>query len=203
MNRWIGLVATAASAFALSACATHAPSSGLVISNVTVVSPERAQPLKHAYVRIIDGRIAELSTQRLRGASQIDGTNRYLIPGLIDSHVHLAVPPGFPSAMTAQQAAAHPGIVAAALEQDPRSYLFFGFTTVVDLVGSAERTDFEDRTPDGSVAREGQLVVKASGSRNTEEDVALKTLRGSRVRFDRDHVVSESGDEPAGRRAIR
>ena len=140
MNRWIGLVATACCAFALSACATHAPSSGLVISNVTVVSPERAQPLKHAYVRIIDGRIAELSTQRLRGASQIDGTNRYLIPGLIDSHVHLAVPPGFPSAMTSQQAAAHPEIVAAALDQDPRSYLYFGFTTVVDLVGSAERT---------------------------------------------------------------
>jgi len=42
--------------------------------------------------------------------------------------------------MTAQQAAAHPEIVAAALEQDPRSYLFFGFTTVFDLVGSAERT---------------------------------------------------------------
>lgn len=140
MNRWIGLAAAAGSAFALSACATHAPPSDLVISNVTVVSPERAQPLEHAYVRIIDGRIAELSTRRLRGAAQIDGTNRYLIPGLIDSHVHLAVPPGFPSAMTAQQAAAHPGIVAAALEQDPRSYLFFGFTTVVDLVGSAERT---------------------------------------------------------------
>lgn len=140
MARWIAFATMAGSAVVLSACATYPPPSGLVISNVTVVSPERARPLRHAYVRIVDGRISELSMGRLRGASQIDGTNRYLIPGLIDSHVHLAVPPGFPSAMTAQQAAAHPGIVAAALEQDPRSYLFFGFTTVVDLVGSDERT---------------------------------------------------------------
>ena len=140
MTRLIALAATAGACFGLSACATHAPSSGLIISNVTVVSPERAQPLEHAYVRILDGRISELSTRPLRDAPQIDGTDRYLIPGLIDSHVHLAVPPGFPSAMTAQQAAAHPKTVAAALEQDPRSYLFFGFTTVVDLVGSAERT---------------------------------------------------------------
>lgn len=42
--------------------------------------------------------------------------------------------------MNAEQAAAHPELVAAALEQDPRSFLFFGFTTVVDLVGTAERT---------------------------------------------------------------
>ena len=122
------------------ACATQAPRSGLVVSNVTVVSPERATSLEHAYVRILDGRIAELSERRLRGETEIDGTGRYLIPGLIDSHVHLVVPPGFPSPMTAEQAAAYPDIVAAALAQDPKSYLFFGFTTVVDLVGSAERT---------------------------------------------------------------
>lgn len=140
MTRLIAIVATAGACFGLFACATHAPSSGLIISNVTVVSPERAHPLEHAYVRILDGRISEVSTRPLRGAQQIDGTNRYVIPGLIDSHVHLAVAPGFPSAMTAKQAAAHATTVATALEQDPRSYLFFGFTTVVDLVGSAERT---------------------------------------------------------------
>jgi imidazolonepropionase-like amidohydrolase len=128
------------SGLALGACALRAPLTGLVISNVTVVSAERARPLAHAYVRIVDGRIAELSEQPLQGAEQIDGSGRYLIPGLIDSHVHLAVAPGFPAPMTAAQAAAHPEIVTAALEQDPRSYLFFGFTTVLDLVGSAERT---------------------------------------------------------------
>jgi hypothetical protein len=42
--------------------------------------------------------------------------------------------------MTFEQAAAHPAIAAAALAQDPKSYLFFGFTTVVDLNGGADRT---------------------------------------------------------------
>src|SRR5579871_1542136 len=125
----------AVTCLALSACAarTDGPPSGLVISNVTVVSPERTTPLAHAYVRIVDGKIAEVSQSPLRGETEIDGTGRYLIPGLIDSHVHLAVSPGYPSGMTAKEAAAHPDVVAAALAQDPRSYLFFGFTSVVDL----------------------------------------------------------------------
>jgi imidazolonepropionase-like amidohydrolase len=142
MARRTALAATASSCLALFGCSTQnqAPSSGLVVADVTVVSPEREAPLEHAYVRILDGRILEVSERRLRGEQEIDGTGRYLIPGLIDSHVHLAVPPGFPSAMTAEQAAAHPDVVAATLAQDPESYLSFGFTTVVDLVGSADRT---------------------------------------------------------------
>jgi imidazolonepropionase-like amidohydrolase len=115
------------------------PSSGLVISDVTVVSPERAAPLEHAHVRIHDGRITEVSEQPLEGGHQVNGTGRYLIPGLIDTHVHLAIPPGFPASMTAADAAGHPDIVAEALAQDPRSYLYFGFTTVLDLVGSGDR----------------------------------------------------------------
>src|SRR5689334_200946 len=112
---------------------------GLVIANVTIVSPERRAPLEHAHVRIVDGRIVEVSARPLHDKEQIDGTGRYLVPGLIDSHVHLAVPPGFPSSMTPEQARAHPEVVASTLAQDPRSYLFFGFTTVVDLVGSGDR----------------------------------------------------------------
>ena len=141
MNRRVALITTAAPCLALFACLTQkqAPPAGLVVSDVTIVSPERAAPLEHAYVRILDGRIAEVSTRPLRGQEKIDGTGRYLIPGLIDSHVHLAVPPGFPAAMTREQAAAHPDVVASTLAQDPKSYLFFGFTTVVDLVGSGDR----------------------------------------------------------------
>ena len=140
MTRPTVLAATAIGCFLLAACAKQAPPSGLVISDVTVVSPERAAVLEHAYVRIVDGKIAELSERPLRGETEIDGKGRFLVPGLIDSHVHLALPPGFPAPMNSEQAAAHPEIVAAALEQDPRSFLYFGFTTVIDLVGTAERT---------------------------------------------------------------
>lgn len=144
LTRWICYLA------ALLACACAArtaskqpasrdPSSGLVISDVTVISPERAAPLDHAHVRIRDGRIMEVSERPLEGGQEIDGTGRYLIPGLIDAHVHLAISPGFPAAMTAADAAANPDIVAEALAQDPKSFLYFGFTSLLDLVGSGDR----------------------------------------------------------------
>ena len=62
-----------------------------VIRNVTLVSPEREMPLANAHVLIRDGRIAEVSAQPIAapGAEVIDGTGRFLVPGLIDSHVHL------------------------------------------------------------------------------------------------------------------
>lgn len=139
MNRSIGAAAAAASCFWAFACSPQDAASGLVISDVTVISAEREAPLEHAWVRILDGRIAEVSEEPLRGEEEIDGAGRYLIPGLIDTHVHLAIAPGFPPAMTAEQAAAHPDVAAAALAQEPRSYLFFGFTAVLDLIAESER----------------------------------------------------------------
>src|SRR5437868_10570888 len=64
---------------------------GFVIKDVTVVSPERKDPLPHAMVAVRNGRIAAIGTDLIAGphTSQIDGRGRFLIPGLIDSHVHL------------------------------------------------------------------------------------------------------------------
>jgi allantoinase len=47
--------------------------------------------MQHAVVVIRDGRIAEIGTDLVAGphAKRIDGHNRFLIPGLIDSHVHV------------------------------------------------------------------------------------------------------------------
>jgi imidazolonepropionase-like amidohydrolase len=141
MNRLIVSASAVGSCLLLLACSTSKQTlPGFVLSDVTVISPERAAPLTHAYVRIVDGKIAEVSERPLRGELQFDGTGRFLIPGLIDSHVHLAVSPGYPAAMTAEQARAHPAVVAGNLAQDPRSFLFYGFTTVIDLVGTPERT---------------------------------------------------------------
>jgi imidazolonepropionase-like amidohydrolase len=63
------------------------------------------------------------------GVTVIDGTGRFLVPGLMDSHVHLAGVPG----MTPDHEAALPEVASAYGRQLPRSYLYFGFTTVVDL----------------------------------------------------------------------
>jgi imidazolonepropionase-like amidohydrolase len=112
------------------ACVVPAPSpGGLVISNVTVISPDRSEPLVNAHVRIVGDRIDAVSLSPLAGKQVIDGGGGYLIPGLIDGHVHLDVLP----VLRPQDEAKHPGLSEELREQEPRSYLYFGFTTVIDL----------------------------------------------------------------------
>jgi imidazolonepropionase-like amidohydrolase len=110
----------------------------LSIEHVTIVSPERGGVLRDASVRIKDGRIAGIATSKrphqTRVDAVIDGKGLYLAPGLIDSHVHLSAIPG----MTSEQEAQHPDIAQAAREQIPRSYLLYGFTTLIDLISAPQ-----------------------------------------------------------------
>lgn len=105
----------------------------LVLRNVTIVSPERAAPLTDAWVAVRDGRIAAVGEgnpdDSWSRTPVVDGEGRYLTPGLIDSHVHLAYVPGFPSPTPPKL-----NHIAEAYEaQLPRSYLYFGYTTLIDL----------------------------------------------------------------------
>jgi len=104
---------------------------GAVIKNVTLISPERATPLLHADLIIRDGRIAKIGTNLDAGphARRIDGTGRFLIPGLIDSHVHV----DHSAALDDDAIEAHPELWSAYRAQVPRAYLAFGFTSIVDL----------------------------------------------------------------------
>ena len=61
-----------------------------------------------------------------------DAKNQYVIPGLIDSHNHI----DFVSGLTDEQYASHPQFVADYRKQLPRSYLYFGYTTVIDVATS-------------------------------------------------------------------
>jgi imidazolonepropionase-like amidohydrolase len=139
--------------------ATALPSEGatgqdLRIEHVTVVSPERSAPLlPDVNVTVREGRIAAIvpaaqdKDSRHADASAIGGRGLYLVPGLIDTHVHLGSIPG----MTEEQERAHPDIARAAREQIPRSYLYFGFTTLIDLVSTPQamaRWQSHDPVPD-------------------------------------------------------
>ncbi|MCB1599396.1 MAG: amidohydrolase family protein [Xanthomonadales bacterium] len=116
---------------AMLACNAPLYAHSLLISDVILVSPERAAPLVHAHVLVRDGRIAEIRQSRPRGRfdQTLDARGRWLTPGLIDSHVHL----GSDAGLREDQAQAHPELRAAFLAQEPRSYLYFGFTHLVDL----------------------------------------------------------------------
>jgi imidazolonepropionase-like amidohydrolase len=103
------------------------------ITDVYIVSPENLDHIKKGNVLIENGRIARVERNHKAkppaGATVIDGHGQYLIPGLIDSHVHLASIPG----MTSDQESAHGALVNSYLKQMPRSYLYYGYTTLVDL----------------------------------------------------------------------
>jgi hypothetical protein len=69
-----------------------------VFDNVTVIDPESRQVNAHQDVYIRDGKIAQIldGDAPMEGVTQkIDGTGRYLIPGLMDMHVHLTIAPVF------------------------------------------------------------------------------------------------------------
>jgi imidazolonepropionase-like amidohydrolase len=104
---------------------------GMVIENVTLISPERDAPLLHADVVLRDGRIAEIGTNFVLGphAQRTDGSGRLLVPGLIDSHVHVS----HSAALDDDTIDANPELWAAYRAQVPRAYLAFGFTSIVDL----------------------------------------------------------------------
>ena len=113
----------------------------LRISHVTIASPERVAGLPDADVLIHDGRIVAITTGAGPAApggagpvTTLDGRGLFLTPGLIDSHVHLGTLPG----MTGEQEAQHPQLAQRAWEQMPRSFLLYGFTTLVDLISTPQ-----------------------------------------------------------------
>jgi len=118
---------------------------GTVIQNVTVISPEPSAPLAHALVVVRDGQIAQVGTDLVAGehAKQIDGRGGFLIPGLIDSHVHV----GNMGPLNDDEIEKHPDLLAAYRAQLPRSYLAFGFTTLVDLNLREKTLDWFNATP--------------------------------------------------------
>jgi imidazolonepropionase-like amidohydrolase len=118
---------------------------GTVIQDVTLISPERASPLEHADVVIRNGKITEIGARLVAGprARRIDGSGRFLIPGLIDSHVHV----GHSAALDDVAIDAHPELWAAYRAQVPRAYLAFGFTSIVDLDLSPSDKAWFEGTP--------------------------------------------------------
>lgn len=116
------------------------------ITGVTIVSPENLDHIEKGSVLIEDGRIARvdrsLRARKPAGATVIDGRGQYLIPGLMDSHVHVSSIPGLgiiPEQLklgepVAKSYSKHEAMVEAYLKQMPRSYLYYGYTTLVDLV---------------------------------------------------------------------
>lgn len=113
---------------------------------MTIISPENLTHIGKGNVLIEDGRIVRvertLKAEKPAGSTVVDGRGQYLIPGLIDSHVHVSSIPGLgmiPEQVKLNEPEAksyfqHEAMANAYLKQLPRSYLYYGYTTLVDLV---------------------------------------------------------------------
>lgn len=104
----------------------------LAIVDVSVIPMDTERTLRHQTVIIRDGKISEIGPSATieipREAERIAGKDKFLMPGLIDAHVHLMSP------------------------DDLISYLAFGVTTVVNMSGTPS-----DLKMAGEV-RKGQLL---------------------------------------------
>jgi hypothetical protein len=103
------------------------------ITDVTIISPENLDHIETGSVLLENGHI--VSVERKKGvktpvgATVVSGKGQFLIPGLIDSHVHLASVPG----TSFDSPEGKPEMIREYFKQLPRSYLYYGYTTVVDL----------------------------------------------------------------------
>jgi imidazolonepropionase-like amidohydrolase len=124
------------SLFSVVAFADSAPNQAadrIWITDVTIISPEKLDQVEKGSVLIENGRIVRVErkkgAKKPAGATVFSGKGQFLIPGLIDSHVHLASVPG----MSFDKSGSKSETIKEYFKQLPRSYLYFGYTTVVDL----------------------------------------------------------------------
>ena len=105
--------------------------------DVTVIPMDREQLLPHETVLVRNRGIAQVGPARSinvpKGCDTIDGRNRYLIPGLTDTHAHL------PLTGTADQ------LLVLQL------FLANGITTAINMEGSREILSLRDRINHGAV----------------------------------------------------
>lgn len=124
------------------------PLASTVIKDVTLISAHLDQALPNRDVLIRDGRILDIirsgtnypSHDKRAGwrkeSRRIDGRGKFLIPGLIDSHVHL----GHNPMLDPGDGQAHKTLRSLYKRQLPRSFLYHGFTTLIDLDFTPERS---------------------------------------------------------------
>jgi len=105
----------------LAACAPSEPAADLAIRNVTVIDAVNGARTAQTVV-VHEGRIVAVqdASEAVAAAEVVDGTGRFLIPGLWDFHVHLTYDARFTEAM--------PGL-----------FLHHGITSIRDTGGPLER----------------------------------------------------------------
>jgi len=106
---------------------------GLLIENVTILTPKDGKYSSFIGNIVIENdEIISVSRDQktVKGSfTTVNGKGKYIIPGLIDSHVHLASIAG----MNWKHVQKYPDFSKAYFDQLPNSYLYYGYTTLIDV----------------------------------------------------------------------
>ena len=106
----------------------------LIIADVSIVSPHLPDPQHGMSILLEDGRIKAISASAIEvadGVQSVSAQGMYLVPGIMDSHVHVSSIPGMGFGVE-PVARANPALVEAYYHQQPRSFLYYGVTQVLD-----------------------------------------------------------------------
>ncbi len=105
----------------------------ILIENATIINPASSRnEVLDGFVLIRDESIEYVGRKRPKvpkTIKTIDGRGKFVIPGLIDSHVHLANIAGLNFKFSRK----YPELAESYYRQLNRSYLYFGYTTLIDL----------------------------------------------------------------------
>jgi len=106
---------------------------GTLINNITIISANDSKVDSFLGFVVIDGEKIIYTNKKPPALSgkfkEINGERKFIISGLIDSHVHLANTARFNVLLKNK----YPELLKTYFEQLPRSYLYHGFTTLIDV----------------------------------------------------------------------
>tara|TARA_R110002073_G_scaffold4213_1_gene27939 strand:+ start:76012 stop:77751 length:1740 start_codon:yes stop_codon:yes gene_type:complete len=107
---------------------------GILVENTTIISTNTNGVIEKfvGYVLTDNDNIVYVGVDKPNLTGQykvIDGHGKFTIPGLIDSHVHLANMAG----MTSNHQKKYPTLVQEYYAQLPKSFLYYGYTTLIDV----------------------------------------------------------------------
>lgn len=139
---------------AIVVCSTFVASGQTVITNVNVIDVQNGKIIPAQSV-VIKGEVIDQiqSTKRLKnpaGAMVIDGSGKYLIPGLIDTHIHFFQSGGLytrPDGLDLRARVPYEKERATGFNNAPdymRRYLRLGITTVIDVGGPMSNFTIRD-----------------------------------------------------------
>lgn len=132
----------------LSGCSGGQPEAGndLLIKDVTLIDGTGVEPQAGVDIRISGGKITEIGSDLSTDpdTETIDGSGKYVIPGLIDAHAHLDAPMVFQLTPEEKKQI---------IEHNPRAFLYNGVTAILNVSSKVDWI-FEQRQAE----QEGRLL---------------------------------------------